>query len=325
MARIRTVKPEFFRHEQLQELEMQHPGKYTMLVFAGLWGHCDNRGRFEWRPRQLKLDILPFIEFDMAATLDLLAEAQMVVRYEVGGRTYGEIPTFGKHQRISGREASDGERFPSPGDRKIPEASGKIPENHKVESGKIGKTSNEGPENSGSIGEAVNVQEGKGKGIGRERIYIYASDQNPELESQIEGPPIDQCGLGWRPWDRAGSLGRLVIDLGHIRAEAGYPVIGADGKPLADQSPQVSRAERELYSEARLTISDKRLRDTWAWMWKSADKQAKFLRDQKSATLHLLLKSFAKYADLAAQRPPPDRMELLRLRNEAEQAKAAAQ
>jgi hypothetical protein len=60
MARIRTVKPDFFRHEALQDLELANPGMYPMMVFQALWGHCDSKGRFEWKPRMLKLDILRF-------------------------------------------------------------------------------------------------------------------------------------------------------------------------------------------------------------------------------------------------------------------------
>lgn len=112
MARIRTIKPEFFRHEALQDLEIDNPGKYPMMVFEGIWGHCDNKGRFEWKPRQLKLDILPFLPFDMADTLSILEGAKMVRRYTVDGKTYGEIPTFEKHQRISGKELTEGEKFP---------------------------------------------------------------------------------------------------------------------------------------------------------------------------------------------------------------------
>jgi hypothetical protein len=73
MARIRTIKPEFFRHEGLQDLEAANPGNYIMLVFAALWGHCDKAGHFVWKPRSLKLDILPFLDFDIFATLNLLA------------------------------------------------------------------------------------------------------------------------------------------------------------------------------------------------------------------------------------------------------------
>jgi len=114
VARIRTVKPEFFRHEALQDLEIANPGMYPMMVFAALWGHCDSKGRFEWKPRMLKLDILPFLPFDMAKTLDILHGAGMLHRYTVDGKEYGLVDTFEKHQRITGKEATEGEKHPSP-------------------------------------------------------------------------------------------------------------------------------------------------------------------------------------------------------------------
>jgi len=146
MARIRTVKPDFFRHEILQDLEIAHPGAYPMMVFEGLWGHCDNKGRFEWKPRMLKLDILPFLPFDMAATLAILESAGMLKRYTVAGKEYGEVPTFEKHQRLSGKEATEGEKFPAPEENNC-EAQGK---------------------QRGSVGEIPKSQEGKRKGIGKE-------------------------------------------------------------------------------------------------------------------------------------------------------------
>lgn len=112
MARIRTIKPEFFRHEGLQDLEAANVGKYPMMVFAGLWGHCDKSGVFEWRPRQLKLDILPFLTFDMMETLEMLADAGFVNHYIVDGKEYGSIPSFVDHQRINGKEAQEPSRYP---------------------------------------------------------------------------------------------------------------------------------------------------------------------------------------------------------------------
>lgn len=85
-----------------------------MLVFAGLWGHCDKSGRFEWRPRQLKLDILPFLDFDMADTLALLHETGFIYQYHIDGKAYGQIESFEKHQRISGKEAQEPEKHPAP-------------------------------------------------------------------------------------------------------------------------------------------------------------------------------------------------------------------
>ncbi len=114
MARIRTVKPEFFRHEGLQDLERDNPGQYVMLTFIGLWSLCDKAGRFEWRPRTIKLDILPFIEFEMEKTLALLECFSYVRRYEIDGKQYGEVPSFSDHQRITGKEAQDGTKYPEP-------------------------------------------------------------------------------------------------------------------------------------------------------------------------------------------------------------------
>lgn len=131
MARIRTIKPEFFRHEALQDLEIANPGKYPMMVFEALWGHCDSKGRFEWKPRMLKLDILPFLPFDMSETLDILEKSGMLHRYSVEGKDYGAIETFEKHQRLSGKEVTEGEKFPAEQKEstvKQPGSVGEIPE-----------------------------------------------------------------------------------------------------------------------------------------------------------------------------------------------------
>lgn len=108
------MKPDFFRHESLQDLERNHPSQYAMLTFAGLWGHCDKGGVFEWRPRTLKLDILPFLEFDMAQTLELLKDAGFIRKYTEDGKDYGYISSFEEHQRISGKESQDPVKHPRP-------------------------------------------------------------------------------------------------------------------------------------------------------------------------------------------------------------------
>ena len=77
-----------------------------MLVFAGLWTQADREGRFRWQPRQLKLDILPFIEFDMGSVLDQLASAGFLVRYEVNGSIYGHIPSWARHQSSTNERVS---------------------------------------------------------------------------------------------------------------------------------------------------------------------------------------------------------------------------
>lgn len=103
MARIRTVKPELFRHEDLYEAEIES-GLPLRLAFIGLFTCCDREGRFEWRPRQLKLDVMPYDMTDFSRVLDALMTRGFVVKYEVGGKRYGCIPSFSKHQVINNRE-----------------------------------------------------------------------------------------------------------------------------------------------------------------------------------------------------------------------------
>lgn len=117
MPRIRTIKPEFFRHESLFEAE-QESGMPLRMVFAGLFVCADREGRFRWQPRQLKLDIAPYDNFDFERALCFLAEAGFLIKYAQGAQCYGCIPSWHKHQRINQREAQS--EFPAPPEIKAP-------------------------------------------------------------------------------------------------------------------------------------------------------------------------------------------------------------
>ncbi|NKJ03457.1 hypothetical protein [Rhizobium sp. SG741] len=107
MSRIRTIKPEFFTHEDLFEAEHQ-TSLPLRLAFAGLWTQCDREGRFAWRPRQLKVAVMPYDEVDFSRVLDALLTRGFVVKYTSGNRDFGFIPSWHRHQVINNRErASD--------------------------------------------------------------------------------------------------------------------------------------------------------------------------------------------------------------------------
>lgn len=105
MGRIRTVKPELFTHEDLFTLESE-TNLPVRLAFVGLFTVCDREGRFKWEPNRIKLAVLPYDQIDFSRVLDALLTRGMVGKYEVDGRFYGFIPTFGKHQVINNRESS---------------------------------------------------------------------------------------------------------------------------------------------------------------------------------------------------------------------------
>lgn len=193
MARIRTIKPEFFRHELLQDLAAEH-GAEIMLVFAGLWGHCDSEGRFEWRPRQLKLDILPFLDFSMAEILDLLETAGLVKSYEVSGKRYGVIETFREHQRLTGKEAQDGVKHPEP----IKEQQDAIRETSGKHRGNIGERQ-ESQEGKGREEEREGKRKGKGNGVDAPPTGDAAAIQAPESETELQAA----CRETWKAYGLA--------------------------------------------------------------------------------------------------------------------------
>lgn len=104
MPRIRTVKPEMALHEGLYELEAE-TGLPIRFAWCMLFCHADREGRFEWRPRRLGTQILPYDGIDFARVLDAWVTRGFVRCYRVGSAWYGEIPTFRRHQVINNREA----------------------------------------------------------------------------------------------------------------------------------------------------------------------------------------------------------------------------
>lgn len=99
MARIRTIKPEFFTSEDIVSLT-----PLARLFYVSLWCEADREGRFEWKPKTLKMRYLPADNCDVVALGQELFDAGLVELYEAEGRTYAHIPGFTRHQVINNRE-----------------------------------------------------------------------------------------------------------------------------------------------------------------------------------------------------------------------------
>src|ERR1700723_3295337 len=111
MGRIRTVKPEQFQHGHLFDAEVES-GFPLRLAFIGLFTCCDREGRFKWRPRELKLSVLPHDSYGFSRVLDALAMRGFIRRYESESEVYGCIPSWSRHQVINNRESES--RIPEP-------------------------------------------------------------------------------------------------------------------------------------------------------------------------------------------------------------------
>lgn len=112
MARIRSIKPDFFLDEGLAETSIG-----ARLVFIGLWCQADREGRVEDRPRKLKVTILPFDNADIDALLAELAASGHIVRYAAGGKNVIQIRAFVKHQHPHPKEPASDLPAPEPESR----------------------------------------------------------------------------------------------------------------------------------------------------------------------------------------------------------------
>ena len=114
MARIRTIKPEFYTHEELYIAEREEKLPLR-LAFSGLWTICDREGRFKWRPNTIKLSVLPFDSVDFSRVLDALVTRGFIEQYATeDGELFGFVPSFPDHQVINNRESQS--VIPSPFD-----------------------------------------------------------------------------------------------------------------------------------------------------------------------------------------------------------------
>lgn len=98
MARIRSIKPEFWTSEQVMNLP-----PLARLVFIGMWTHSDDGGNHPASARTLKAQIFPSDDFTAAQVqefVDAIVAQGLAQVYEVAGKTYWHITGWAKHQRI---------------------------------------------------------------------------------------------------------------------------------------------------------------------------------------------------------------------------------
>lgn len=101
MARIRTIKPEFWEDESVGELSLG-----ARLLFIATWNLADDEGLLRWTPAYLKAAVFMYdqtSERTIRALMDELETAEMVFPYR-GGKTQQELAfiiRFRQHQRIN--------------------------------------------------------------------------------------------------------------------------------------------------------------------------------------------------------------------------------
>lgn len=110
--RIRSIKPEFWRSQDISSLDWP-----TRLLFIGLWSYVDDNGVGVDREALIAADLfaddLARDPRDTLATvsrgLRTLSERGQIIRYTVAGRQYLEITKWQDHQKI---DKPGKERYP---------------------------------------------------------------------------------------------------------------------------------------------------------------------------------------------------------------------
>jgi len=107
MARIRTIKPEFFTSE-----DIVYRTPRARLLYIALWCECDREGRMQWKPGTFKRRYFPEDDCDINELCKELTDAGLVRLY---GDGLAHVPSFSRHQQVNPRETAS--VLPDPGQR----------------------------------------------------------------------------------------------------------------------------------------------------------------------------------------------------------------
>ena len=239
MARIRTVKPEFWTDEKVVECSIP-----ARLLFIGLFNFANDMGCLERSPKRLKMQIFPADALDCEPLIQELITHGLLTEYSVNDVCYLQIKGFLKHQKINRPSAS------------------KIPLPPEFTESKAGKEEKRAPNQGGLSEDSVNPHGGLTDGKGREgkgkgsNPTLYAQERNfPQQPQYLPGVdiPIGKfamhdlwlpslaatgCYLGYSasrtgiPADRAGRVHRVL----EIRGESVHSdSVGAEICPQRDK------------------------------------------------------------------------------------------
>lgn len=98
MARIRTIKPEFWTSEQVVECSRD-----ARLLFLGMLNFADDSGILPGSVQRLRMQVFPGDDISLESIRGLVNELVrigLIEEYDVEGSVYWRITGFTAHQRI---------------------------------------------------------------------------------------------------------------------------------------------------------------------------------------------------------------------------------
>lgn len=200
MARIRSIKPEFWASEQVGSITRD-----ARLLFIGLWNFCDDRGIHPDSVKRMKAQIFPYdaIPASMVETwLGELIEVGLVERYiATDGNAFVRITGWAKHQKID----QPYYKFLLPGEVVLP-ANFKRNDSRgsAINTRSIGDRSANDRQVIEERSPPDTESEGKGRGREKEARATQGGDDQPRVASPVPpvkngAPPSPGTAFVWDP------------------------------------------------------------------------------------------------------------------------------
>jgi len=101
MARIRSIKPEFWTDEKVVSLS-----PLARLLFIGMWNFVDDEGRADYSPMRMKMQILPADSAEITELLGEIRRENLIEVYSIDNKEYFQVRGFAKHQKVDARRTS---------------------------------------------------------------------------------------------------------------------------------------------------------------------------------------------------------------------------
>lgn len=96
MARIRTIKPDFWTDEKIVELDYA-----DRLLFIGMWNFADDQGYLDYSLKRLKMQVFPGDDIEVSRGLRRIHDLGLLALYDSPEGLVLHIVNWEKHQRVS--------------------------------------------------------------------------------------------------------------------------------------------------------------------------------------------------------------------------------
>ena len=175
MARMRSIKPEFWSDRKISRLSRD-----ARLLYISLWNFSDEHGRLQGDARYIKGHCLPY-EDDLSldsidGLMNELKDAGRVEIYDVDGDPYLFLPRLARHQRLEAQKQES--RLPAPPPKRTRKA--KITLNSEESTDKSADHADKPEESPNESGQIVAQQ------VAGSRLHVAGKPSSPMEPTRID-------------------------------------------------------------------------------------------------------------------------------------------